>query len=107
MSEPTPVVVFVTFPSMEVARNLSNDLVQNRLAACVNLIPGAESVYRWQGRVESSTEVVGIVKTTALKVGALRERYLSLHPYEVPEFLTLPAPGGSPAYLEWVRSCVE
>jgi periplasmic divalent cation tolerance protein len=106
MAEGVPVVVFVTFPSMEVARNVSNELVVRGLAACVNLLPGAESIYRWQDRVESSAEVVGLVKTTAAKVEALKEQYLRLHPYEVAEFLTLDISGGSAAYLEWVRSSV-
>ncbi len=105
--ESGPVVVFVTFPSIEVARHISNDLVENRLAACVNLLPGAESIYRWQGKVELSAEVVGLVKTTAAKVGILKQRYLSLHPYEVAEFLTIDVAGGNPAYLEWIKSSVE
>ena len=106
MPQGVPVVVFVTFPSMEVARNVSNELVVYGLAACVNLLPGAESIYRWQGRVESSAEVVGLIKTTAGKVEELTERYVRLHPYEVAEFLTLDVSGGSAAYLDWVRNGV-
>jgi periplasmic divalent cation tolerance protein len=101
------VVVFVTFPSMEVARSISRVLVEDGLAACVNLLPGAESVYRWQGRVEVSSEVVGLVKTTEAAVEELKHRYLSLHPYEVAEFLTLGSLGGSAAYLDWLRASVE
>lgn len=106
MREGLPVVVFVTFPSMEVARSVSNELVAHRLAACVNLLPGAESIYRWQGKVESTAEVVGLVKTTSRNVEALKDKYLSLHPYEVAEFLILDTSGGSAAYLDWVRSSV-
>lgn len=101
-----PVVVLVTFPSMEVARSISRALVEDGLAACVNLLPGAESVYRWEGKVESSTEVVGLAKTTARRVDELQQRYRELHPYEVAEFVVLEITGGSAAYLDWVRDCV-
>jgi periplasmic divalent cation tolerance protein len=101
-----PVVVLVTFPSLEVARSISAALVGEGLAACVNLLTGAESVYRWEGKVEVASEVVGLVKTTNTSMGALQELYLRLHPYEVPEFLTIDTSGGSPAYLDWLRSSV-
>jgi periplasmic divalent cation tolerance protein len=97
-----PVVILVTFPSMEVARSISRVLVEDELAACVNLLPGAESVYRWQGKVEVSREVVGLVKTTDVKVEKLKQRYLGLHPYDVAEFLTIGSVGGSETYLNWL-----
>ena len=102
----TPVVVLVTFPSLEVARRISSALVGEGLAACVNLLPGAESVYRWEGKVEVASEVVGLVKTTGARVAELERRYLSLHPYEVAEFLTLGAVNGSHAYLDWLSGSV-
>jgi periplasmic divalent cation tolerance protein len=102
----TPVVVLVTFPSLEVARRISSALVGEGLAACVNLLPGAESVYRWEGKVEVASEVVGLVKTTAARVAELERRYLSLHPFEVAEFLTLGAVNGSHAYLDWLSGSV-
>jgi periplasmic divalent cation tolerance protein len=101
-----PVVVLVTFPSLEVARKISSTLVEEGLAACVNLLPGAESVYRWEGKVEVASEVVGLVKTTGARVSELERRYLSLHPYEVAEFLTLGAVDGSRAYLDWLSGSV-
>jgi periplasmic divalent cation tolerance protein len=101
-----PVVVLVTFPSIEVARSISSTLVEGCLAACVNLLPGAESVYRWEGKVESSSEVVGLVKTTDARLEELQQKYLALHPYEVAEFVVLDLAGGSVAYLDWVRACV-
>jgi periplasmic divalent cation tolerance protein len=102
----SPVVVLVTFPSLEVARRISSALVGEGLAACVNLLPGAESVYRWEGKVEVASEVVGLVKTTGARVAELELRYLSLHPYEVAEFLTLGAVNGSHAYLDWLSGSV-
>jgi periplasmic divalent cation tolerance protein len=101
-----PLVVLVTFPSWEAARSISAVLVREGLAACVNLLPGAESVYRWEGKVEVAPEVVGLVKTTTARVEELEQRYLSLHPYEVPEFLTLGAVNGSRAYLDWLSTSV-
>jgi len=101
-----PVIVLVTFPSLEVARSISAALVGEGLAACVNLLPGAESVYRWEGKVEVASEVVGVVKTTDARMGALQDLYVRLHPYDVPEFLTIETVGGSLAYLDWLRNSV-
>ncbi len=101
-----PIVVFVTFPSTEVARTISSVLVEEELAACVNLLPGAESVYRWKGRVEVASEVVGLIKTTRSALEELRRKYLSLHPYEVAEFVVVDLAGGSAPYLDWLRSSV-
>jgi periplasmic divalent cation tolerance protein len=103
----TPLVVFVTFPSLEVARRISSVLVGEGLAACANLLPGAESVYRWQGKVEAASEVVGLMKTTRERVAEMERRYLSLHPYEVAEFLVIEAVSGSQAYLDWLAGSVE
>lgn len=101
-----PVVVLVTFPSMMVARSISGALVEDGLVACVNLLPGAESVYRWQGKVEVASEVVGLAKTTEARLEELKRRYLSLHPYEVAEFLIISSTGGSAAYLDWLLASV-
>ena len=100
-----PLVVLVTFPSVEVARSISAALVSEGLAACVNLLPGAESVYRWEGNIEVAPEIVGLVKTTGSQVENLERLYLQLHPYEVPEFLTIGTAGGNAAYLDWITSC--
>lgn len=101
-----PFVVLVTFPSMEEARSISAALVSEGLAACVNLLPGAESVYRWEGSIEVAPEIVGLVKTTGSQLEDLERLYLQLHPYEVPEFLTIGTAGGNAAYLDWItRSC--
>ncbi len=96
------VVVLVTAPEQETARRIARALVEERLAACVNLIPGVHSIYRWQGAVEEATEVLLIAKTHAERSAALAARVRALHPYELPEVVTLPVTDGSEAYLRWV-----
>ena len=96
------VVVLSTFPSSEKAAEIARQLVDERLCACVNLIPAVRSIYRWQGAVHDDAEVLAIVKTTAERVEALRERLIALHPYELPEAIVLPVAGGHAPYLTWV-----
>lgn len=99
-------VCLATFPDMATAREIARQLVEQRLAACANLIPGAESIYRWQGKMEQSGEVLCIFKTTTEKADALQAQLKALHPYEVPEFLILPVLKGLPEYLAWIKdSC--
>ncbi|MAG58068.1 MAG: divalent-cation tolerance protein CutA [Planctomycetes bacterium] len=98
-------VVLCTAPAEgEVARDLSHALVQAGLAACVNRVPGAHSVYRWEGKVCDDAETLLIIKTTADRLPALIDRLTELHPYEVPEIIAIPVTGGAARYLEWVRS---
>ena len=82
---------------------LASVLVTERLAACVNVLPEMESVYRWKGQVESDRERQLIIKTRADRVSALKVRLRQLHEYEVPEFIVIPIVGGSEAYLNWIR----
>jgi len=95
-------VVLTTFGDADTARRVAAALVEERLAACVTMMPGVESCYRWEGRVERSTEVLCLCKTTAAAWPALQRRLNELHPYEVPEMICLPVTGGWPAYLDWV-----
>jgi periplasmic divalent cation tolerance protein len=81
---------------------LARTLVEERLAACVNILPAMTSLYRWEGRIEKDQERQLVIKTTRDRLAALEERVRHLHPYEVPEFLVLPASGGSDAYIQWV-----
>ncbi|MEE2665941.1 MAG: divalent-cation tolerance protein CutA [Myxococcota bacterium] len=97
-------VVLVTAPE-RVARELARALVGERLAACVNLVPGVRSIYRWQGEIEEDEEVLLVAKTQHDRVAALSQRVRELHPYDLPETLALSAAGGSAAYLAWV--CAE
>ena len=97
-------VVFLTAPDGEVAERLARGLLEERLAACVNLIPGIRSFYRWQGAVQVDAEVLLVVKTRADRLEALASWVQDLHPYELPEILGLPVIGGSQAYLDWIRT---
>ena len=93
-----------TCPDRDTARTLARALVEARLAACVNLLPGVESVYRWQGAVEEATEVQLLIKTTSGRLAALAARLRTLHPYAVPELIAFEAVGGLPDYLRWVSA---
>lgn len=95
-------VVLVTAPSADQAAALARALVEERLAACGNVLPGVRSIYRWEGEVREDAEALLVLKTTRARLEALRERVLALHPYEVPEVLALPVEAGSAAYLAWV-----
>lgn len=96
-------VVLMTAPDAGVAESLARSLVEEGLAACATLIPGAVSIYRWQGAVERQEEVQVILKTGAARVETLLARAAELHPYDVPELLVLPVVAGLPAYLAWVE----
>ena len=96
-------VVLITAPDAETGAGLARALVEERLAACVNVVPGVRSIYRWQGRLQDDSEVLLLVKTRVERCGRLAERVRELHPYDVPEVVELTAVGGSRAYLDWVR----
>ena len=102
MAEPVRVAL-VTAPDEETGRRLATALVQERLAACANLLGGVTSIYRWQGEVEHASEVLLVLKTRADRADALRERVVALHPYEVPEVVFLEVSEGHVPYLDWVR----
>ena len=104
VSETSVRAVLTTVPNAEVASALARSLVEERLAACVNVLPGVRSVYRWEGAIQEDEEVLLIIKTQATRSDALAARIKDLHPYEIPEVVVLPAVGGSLPYLEWVES---
>lgn len=97
-------MVLVTAPDAEVAERLARALVEERLAACVNVIPGVRSIYRWEGAIEEDAELLLLVKTHEARLDALAARVKELHPYALPEVLALAAAGGSAAYLDWIRT---
>ena|SRR5271165_6135032 len=101
-ASPPALVVLSTVSSLEQGRRLARELVEQRLAACVNLIPKVESIYRWQGAVESAEEVLLVVKTTPARFAELRDKIAELHSYDVPEILALPVSDGSAPYLAWL-----
>ena len=88
------------------AHELARALVDERLCACVNVLPGVRSYFRWEGRVDAAFELLLIAKTTAAAAAALRARIVALHPYEVPEVLELAVGDGLPAYLRWLADAV-
>ena len=95
-----------TFPDIETARRIAEHLVAENLAACVNLIPAVESIYRWEGKIERTAEVIAFFKTTTNRLAAFQEKLKALHPYDVPELICLRIDNGLPEYLRWVNeSC--
>jgi periplasmic divalent cation tolerance protein len=97
-------VVLMTAPDREVAQRIARTLVEERLAACVNLVPGVLSIYRWKGVVEEDAEILLLAKTGRTRCAALAARVQALHPYELPEIVVLSVDGGSQPYLDWILS---
>lgn len=98
---------YCTCPNAESAQHLAQALVGESLAACVNRIPCIQSTYRWHGAVTTDSEELLLIKTTAARFEALKERVLALHPYELPELIAVPVERGHAAYLDWVRAVGE
>jgi periplasmic divalent cation tolerance protein len=99
-------VVLTTWPDVEKARAAGHTLVEEKLVACANIVPVIESIYRWQGRIETSAEALMILKTPASHYRDLETRIRELHTYEVPEIIAFPVAHGLPPYLQWVEdSC--
>lgn len=96
-------VVFCTVPDEETGLKLAEDLVKNRLAACVNIIGPHKSVYEWKDKLEIDTEFLLIIKTAKERLETLAERLNTLHPYEVPEIIALPIIAGTVKYLNWIK----
>lgn len=94
--------VFCSVPDPDTARRIARTVVHEGLAACVNLLPGLTSVYRWQGQVEESQELLLIIKTRRERYEALEARIKALHPYQVPEIIALALEAGSKRYLDWI-----
>lgn len=95
-------VVLITVPSGGKAESMAEGAVEANLAACVNVIPGVVSIYRWKGRVHRDSESLLVIKTTVSKLKALERWVKARHPYELPEFLALPIASGSKKYLAWL-----
>jgi periplasmic divalent cation tolerance protein len=98
------VVVLVTAPTAERAAEIARALVEERLAACGNVVPGIRSIYRWEGKVQDDQEALLVLKTTGERFEALRERVLALHPYQVPEVIALGIEAGNAPYLAWITA---
>ena len=96
-------ITFVTCPNPEDAASIAKRLVHEKLAACVNILPGITSIYRWEGKVEKAREVLLVIKSRKALSKRLVARVRALHRYDVPEVVTIPIAAGNPAYLRWVR----
>lgn len=96
------VVTFCTVPDRVSGDRIARALVEERLAACVNLVPGLTSIYRWQGKLEQATECLLLIKTTADRFEELKQRVQALHPYELPEIIAVPITAGDSTYLNWL-----
>jgi periplasmic divalent cation tolerance protein len=100
-------LVLTTCVSLDEARNIAQTLVERQLAACVNIVPLIESVYRWKGEVETATEWLLVIKTTADAFNRLREALSELHSYDLPECIEIAIEDGSSAYLKWIGESVR
>jgi periplasmic divalent cation tolerance protein len=103
-------VVFVTAPDAETGARIARALVEERLIACANLVPGVRSIYRWEGKIADEAEVLLVLKTPASRCAEVAARVKALHPYALPEVVALPVVDGSEAYLDWVianASCAQ
>jgi len=98
------ILVISTLPDRDAAEKMAYFLIEQQLAACVNILPGVTSVYRWQGKVESANETILLIKTTMARYPALEAAIKAQHPYELPEIVAVPINAGLPVYLAWVAT---
>jgi periplasmic divalent cation tolerance protein len=103
----SPAKIVISTSTIEEAPVLAHMLVEKRLAACVNILPGAMSVFRWKGKIEEANEAMLVIKTTEENVLLVEEALQSLHSYELPEFLVFNVEGVSDAYLQWIQASVR
>ena len=102
-----PVVALSTVATAEDAERIARSLVENGFAACVNVVPGVVSFYRWKGRLERDAEMLLVIKTRGERFEELRAALLAAHPYELPELVALPISAGHEPYLEWLAASVR
>lgn len=103
MTAPEMLLILCNTPDDACAEHIARTLVERRLAACVNVMAACQSVYRWQGEIETAREIPLLIKTRAEHYAAVESAIRELHPYEVPEIIALPVTAALPAYLDWVR----
>jgi periplasmic divalent cation tolerance protein len=96
-------LLYCTCPDTDTAQRIARALVEQRLAACVNIVPGLRSIYRWKGEVQDDAECLLLIKTRESRVEALAESIRRLHPYELPEVIAVPVVAGLAPYLDWIR----
>jgi len=96
-------IVITTAPDQASARKLADTLIEEGLAACVNVLDKVESIYRWQGKINRDSEYMLLIKSTQRQYSQIQQRILDLHPYELPEIIAVPISGGLSAYLDWLN----
>lgn len=97
-------LLYVTFPSAEVAHTIGRMLIEKHLAACVNLLPAITSIYAWQGRIETASETAALIKTTAARAQDAQDAIIAAHPYDCPCVLKLDIAGGNPDFIAWIQA---
>jgi periplasmic divalent cation tolerance protein len=102
-----PQIVLCTVPDRDSAEEMANILIADNLAACVNILPGITSVYRWEDKIEQGNELLLVIKTARTAYKALQAKIVDLHPYELPEIIAVPIEDGLPAYLNWLTQSLE
>ena len=102
-----PLIVLCTVPDEDTAEDIAGTLVSEKLAACVNIVPGITSVYRWKGAVERDRELLLLIKSEQGTYPALEARVRALHPYELPEVIAVPIGNGLPEYLDWITNSLK
>jgi periplasmic divalent cation tolerance protein len=106
-ADAVPILVLTNVPDIATAHAIGRQLVENRLAACVNCLPHVTSIYRWQNAIEEASEVTLLVKTVRDRYAEVEGMITRLHPYELPEVIALPLEQGAPAYLKWIVQEVQ
>jgi len=99
-------IAYVTVPNEELGQKIARGLVENKLAACVNIIPGIKSVYEWKGKIEEDHELLLMIKTRTSRVSEVAEYVRKTHSYDVAEVISTPIQNGNPPYLDWLNKCV-
>lgn len=100
-------IILCTCPDIKTGNDIASMLIKNKLAACINIVPGITSVYEWQGKIETSQEHLLIIKSHQCRYTLIESAIVEMHPYELPEIITVPIEQGLPDYLQWIDSCLS
>lgn len=107
MQSDHPIMCFITAPNREEALQIGNALVEEKLAACVHLVPGLTSIYRWKGAICQDEEILLMAKSQYSQLNEIVRCVIEIHSYEVPEIVAIPIAGGSQAYLDWIKDSIR
>jgi periplasmic divalent cation tolerance protein len=103
----TYIIVICTSPSLEISNQLAEECVQKKIAACCNIIPGVKSIYEWEGKIEKSEEQLILIKSTEDNFKAIENTINAIHPYDVPEIISVKIDNGNEYYLEWINQTIR